>query len=151
MTLLTSSFPAPFNELVSVWLQLSRYWSMCAQGGRRRLEARCKEMTSSPTSSMHPFIKWVKEKSKAEAQSSSKRQKNANIIVKAIKNNVRAFPKANGLIEREFKGVHKHSGSPCHTTDQWSSPLFMRSNWLAVQPHADIFEMWLIMVTKIGC
>lgn len=41
------------------------------------------------------------------------------------------------MIESEFKGVRKHSGSPCHTTDQWSTQLFMCSNWLAVLPHSD--------------
>ncbi len=43
------------------------------------------------------------------------------------------------MIESEFKGVRKHSGSPCHTMDQWSTQLFMCSNWLAVLPHADNF------------
>lgn len=41
------------------------------------------------------------------------------------------------MIESEFNGVRKHSGSPCHTMDQWSTQLFMCSNWLAVLPHAD--------------
>lgn len=43
------------------------------------------------------------------------------------------------MIESEFKGVRKHCGSPCHTMDQWSTQLFMCSNWLAVLPHADNF------------
>lgn len=58
-----------------------------------------------PNISSCRFINGVKEKSKAEAQSSSKRQQNANITVKAVKYNVRAFPKAAGTIKREFKGV----------------------------------------------
>lgn len=80
-----------------------------------------------------------RKKSKAEAQSSSKRQQNANMAVKAIKYNVRAFPKATGMIESEFKGVRQHSGSPCHTMDQSSTQLFMCSNWLTALPHADNF------------
>lgn len=43
------------------------------------------------------------------------------------------------MIDSEFKGVRKHSGSPCHTMDQWNTQLFMCSNWLAVLPHADNF------------
>lgn len=43
------------------------------------------------------------------------------------------------MIDSEFKGVCKHSGSPCHTMDQWSTQLFMRSNWLPVLHHADNF------------
>lgn len=43
------------------------------------------------------------------------------------------------MIESEFKGVRKHSGSLCHTMDQWSTQLFMCSNQLAVLPHADNF------------
>lgn len=58
-----------------------------------------------PNISSCRFINRVKEKSKAEAQSSSKRQQNANITMKAVKYNVRAFPKAAGTIKREFKGV----------------------------------------------
>lgn len=85
----------------------------CARICRRRCQSVCERDGGGddrrwhhlPNISSCRFINGVKEKSKAEAQSSSKRQQNANITVKAVKYNVRAFPKAAGTIKREFKGV----------------------------------------------
>lgn len=52
------------------------------------------------------------------------------------------------MIDSEFKGVRKHSGSLSHTMDQWAAHLFMCFNRLAVLPHADSFGDLLDHVHK---
>lgn len=66
-----------------------------------------------------------KRKKKVVAQPSSKRQQNANITIKAIKYNVRAFPKAASMLEGEFKGVQHHYDSPSHYRSMEHSVIYV--------------------------